>query len=1162
MNVYTKRLINLMKWTSLVWTVLFLQIASAANAQRVTIKGKKLSLQAVLTEVYNQTGYTFLGNSKLYAMANAVDMDVQNMQVEEAVSLIFKEQPLGYAIKDRTILVHYAPAQAQELISVSGVVRDSVGQYLVNATVKVLNSDKVAFAGLDGRFHLDNVAKDATLVVSFVGFYTKRVVARSSFMDIVLEPTNQRLDEVNINTGYQKISNERATGAYNVVDKAFLNNRMETNIIHRIEGSVPGLFLTPSGVNIRGVSTVYGSQSPLYVVDGFPYEGSLDYLNPADIVNVTVLKDAAAASIYGTRAANGVISITTRRGSQDRINVSYNSSLFIYNKPDIKSLRLLNGRQMVDLQEELFNIAHLPFNAQVMRSAQPKALEYLYAYDQKEITQQQLQGKLNYLRGIDNKEQISDLLMQRPLKHQHYFSVSGGNANHLFNGGINFIGDRGYDKGGRSEQVNINLSDLIQVTKWLQADAGLITNISKNKYASINSMSFITGNYMPYENLVDEQGNRVAWNYMKSPKELERLRKLGLYDETYNPLNESDLMEFGGRSTYFRIQGGLKAKISSWLNWDLRYQTERGTGYGSSFYDENSYVVKSMVNNATQIINGKITQNIPFGGQFGETRSDSKSYTLRTQLNVDKSFGSLHHLTALVGAERRAVSYSSTTLYRLGYDPNNLNFLPIDESRIADVQGTQSLQGNFQYRFADNNYFRYGEDRYVSFYGNAGYNYKEKYNLTGSMRIDNSNFFGTDPKYRYRPLWSIGGSWHLAKEQFLAEQKWISQLSLRATYGINGNVAKNVGPFLQAKNSYNTQAQAWATDIINPPNRSLRWERTAVTNIGVDYGFLQNRISGTLDFYYRNSTDLLGEKETDPTNAFRSALMNYGSMVNKGVELGIQTVNVQNKNFRWATRFNASYNKNKMTEISTLNESIYSYTMPYGANKIGHPINSLFNFKYAGLDPTNGTVLLYDADGNVVKNYDKNGHYVETLTDVNSLVYSGPIQPKYTLSLTNVLNYKQFSLSIFVIANGGNVMRDVVPYLHNITNLRTNIDERGMNFWRKPGDEKDPNTMPAMDISTGGNAYAATIWHANDRNLLKADYIKVRDISFSYDFARTVFKKGEISSARVSLQVQNPVNWFANKQHVDPEAYSKQSNWARRLPESLPVYMLGLSIGL
>lgn len=248
-----------------------------------------------------------------------------------------------------------------------------------------------------------------------------------------------------------------------------------------------------------------------------------------------------------------------------------------------------------------------------------------------------------------------------------------------------------------------------------------------------------------------------------------------------------------------------------------------------------------------------------------------------------------------------------------------------------------------------------------------------------------------------------------------------------------------------------------------------------------------------------------------------------------------------------------------MTEINTRDENVYGLTGGYGVNRIGYPMDAVFSFRSAGLDPANGSMMVYDAAGKVVKNYDQSGTIVANMTDINGLVYSGTLRPKYTTGFTNTFTYQQLTLSIMIIANGGNVMRDVVPVI-DYGFPRSNVDSRVMNFWRKPGDENKPGMLPAPDLKGNGGNYYTLIWYASDQNVLKADYIKVRDIALSYNFAPVLSRVKKLSSAKLTLQVQNPFHWYNNSVGIDPEAYEIASQYANRTLPVMSTYMAGIDI--
>lgn len=1164
-----RKFLYVMKLTIFLIFAAIMQVSASSYGQQVSLHRKNAAMEEVLKDIMKQTGYNILWQPDKMKSAKPVNVNFKNLRIEQAFETLMLGQPFSYTIENQTIVIGVKPSSMLDMaldklkdywrsIDVKGRVVDENDRAMPGVTVRIKNTGKGVITDENGQFQLSGVAESTDIVISYVGYQPIELKALADLGTIKMQLASKGLDEVTVSTGYQTLPLERSTGSYGIVSQKSLNQRMETNILDRLEGTVPGLYMQNGTVTIRGLSTLYGNQQPLYVVDGFPYEGDLSYINPADVLNVTVLKDAAAASIYGTRAANGVIIITTRLGSARKLHINYNSTLFVTPIPDRSYLNLMNSNEMVDLQQELFNTRHPSYDDNIKRYAQPKAITALYQFEQGEITKTQLDATLNNLRGLDGWNQIENEMLQKMFKQQHSFSASGGSEFNQFSTGIYYIGNRGYNKGTKDEQVNVNLRDQAKIFKWLTADVGIVANLSSVKSKVLGGMDYLYN--MPYEVLRNEDGNTVAWNEGKSAYEIARLKGLGLLDETFNPLDQWNNGDFNYNSNYVRLQGGVNVKFMEGLNLDVKYQTERGGSHSKTYHSKAYYRVSNMINNATQIQNGNVIKNVPDGGQLYDTRGDSKSYTLRTQLNYDQTYGSKHHFTALAGAEQRAVAQSSTSLHRMGYSDNNLTFKPINEVALASLSNTQAIEGFYSYNYSQYNYLRAPEDRYVSLYGNAGYTYDDKYNLTGSIRVDNSNLFGTDPKYRYLPLWSVGGSWRISNEAFMKQVGWVDALNLRATYGLSGNVAKNVGPFLQAMPGFNFETGAPVTEIVSPPNKSLRWEKTAVTNIGVDFGFLKNRLSGTIDVYNRKTTDLLGLRRTDPTNAYQSALVNYGSLHNRGFELGLNTENIRSRNFSWQSRLAYSHNRNKMTEISTANESVYGYTNGDGMEKLGYPIKSIFNFRYAGLNPENGTVRVFDKDGNIVESYDPQTGYVESMTDVNGLAFGGTLLPSYTIGFTNSFGYKQFSVNVMIIANGGNVIRDAVPTMIQKANFSRNLDRRAANFWRKPGDENRPDIMPAPDLNNSASSYQQSIWAMNDRNTLKADYVKVRDISMRYDFGPMLLEKTGISSAKLTFQVQNPFSWYRNDKGLDPEAYSRTaSEFSRTLPVSR-VYMVGIDV--
>lgn len=1043
--------------------------------------------------------------------------------------------------------------QQENKKTVVGIVRDEAGESLPGVSVMVKGTTTGTITDVDGKYRLQIPKESVALVFSYVGMQTQEVkIANKTQLNVTMLTNTEILDEVVV-TGYQTIDKERATGSFSVLSQKNLKGKLQTNIISRMEGLAAGLVkVNNSGdIAIRGISTINADKKPLYVVDGMPYEGDLNSINPSDITNVTVLKDATAASIYGARAANGVIVITTRKGAGDgKTKVSYNGSVRFDPIPDMGYLNLTNSSELVDLQVAGFDFYHSPYDKLNKRQALNPIMDLLYKKEQNIISDADYNSQINKYRQLDNRQQIEDELVRVGVVHQHDLSVSGGNDKNRYIVSINYMGDYGNQKYQGVDRLGFNFRDNINFFKWMSADFGVAGSFTNDK--GDDGMGKFSGLYKSgpsYNMLRDESGNPLSWQGQKSQYEIDRLQGLGLLDETYIPVNNRSEETHSNKDNYYRIQGGLNFKIIEGLSVDFKFQTENSSYRNRSLYSEYSKTVASMVNDAAQYDKEaeKLTLNVPTGGQMSESRGDRFSYTMRGQINFDRIFGK-HGITAIAGAERRLVRATSTTNYYMGYDDNSLGYKLIDPLTLSEIGGTEAIYGSYNWAYDEYNYLRHKENRYVSFYANGSYTFNELYSATASVRMDQSNLFGTDPKYQYRPLWSVGGTWHLDKEYFMKNIGWLNRLNLRLTYGIGGNIATDAGPYLTV---YEEGYEPWVGDVSssigNPPNDQLRWEKTSTTNVGLDFTVLNNRLSGSFDFYNKKTTDLLGDKNSDPTLGWDQLTINYGSLYNRGVEVALNSINIQNRKFTWGTNFIFSYNKNKLTNLEGTKESVFNYTA-YDVTAVGYPVNALFSYKYAGLDPENGRALAYDSEGNKVSN----------VTSAKDLVYSGTRTPKYSASLTNRFSYAGFDLSFMFIYYGGHVIRNAVsPIMSGAPGA--NIDRQALTFWQNPGDENIAGMVPAMNRSIGYKE--EQVWYAADVHVLKADYIKLRDISLTYNLPKKLIRKSGMESVAVTCQINNLWKWTANDKNVDPEAF--QVGTYGRGSRTLPIpttYSLGLSV--
>lgn len=1136
-----------------------------SQQQLVTLDLSDVSVEQFVKAVKEQTTLRFMYNSALVREAGKVSVKVKDVELDDVLKMVLGKVNLEYEFFNNVVLIRAKGEKnaVKEKRLIRGTVRDDKGVTLPGVTVLVKGTLTGVATDINGQFEL-KCDPDSTIVLvfSFVGMKNKEVVMgqQQQEVNVVLEPEAENLDEV-IVTGYQKISRERATGSFSVVTTKDYKGKMETDIMSRIEGLVTGLVNYNKQVSIRGVSTVYGNRNPLYVVDGVPYEGKIEAINPADVENISVLKDATAASIYGARAANGVIVITTRGGKSGKTRIVYDGSVKFKPLPDLDYLKLMNSSQLVDLQVEGFEYYHTPYENLNKRNSLNEVNELLYMAEQNQISETELQQKLDVYRNTNNKNQIKDAFLRTAITHQHNLSLTGGTEKNNYLVSLNYYGNSPYEKNRSDERIGFTLKENVKFFDWLSADFGVIGSFTKdsgkNGFDNIyesgtrtnTELSLYTGG-TSYLMLRNDDGSPRKWRKNKSDYELDRLEGLGLMNERYVPLEELDRKHYKDKSSYYRLQVGFNVKIIEGLTVDLRYQTENTQIKNRQLYDKDSYYVRNMVNDGATVDanTGEVTENIPSGGQLLQLEEDIYSYTMRGQVNFNRIFKEKHGVTVLAGAERRLVRDRKTSVYKMGYDDHSLAYKPINPNEMDPISGTEALYGSYDWVDWDWNTFSHDEDRYVSFYGNASYTYNNRYAINGSIRMDQSNLFGTDPKYQYRPLWSVGASWFMASEEFMQNVKWINRLNLRLTYGINGNVSKEAGPYLTAIDAnYNSWTGDFSNKIKSPPNPELRWEKTAVTNIGVDFSVLNSRLNGTIDYYIRKSTDLLAYRDTDVTLGWDNLMVNFGSLNNKGIEVALGSVNISKPDFEWRTNLNFSYNKNKITRMKHSGTTVFSYVQSVVHTK-GRPMYSLFSYKYAGLDPENGTPLVYDKDGNKVSN----------VGSIEELKYSGTTRPPYTASLINRFRYKGWNLSFMFIYNGGHVLRDEIsPYLTG--SVTGNISKKAMNHWRKPGDENIKGVAPAMNRSA--SYVLKQVWYALDAHVIKGDYIKLRDVTLSYDLPKEWIQKFSLENVTVNCQVSNLWRWSYNSSNIDPEAYTTTGyGWGARTLPVPTTCTLGVSV--
>jgi TonB-linked SusC/RagA family outer membrane protein len=1025
--------------------------------------------------------------------------------------------------------------------TITGVVTDDTGVPLPGATIAIKGTSTGTSTGTEGEFSISVPdANTAVLRVSFIGFKSLEVSinGRRILPPIRLLADVTAVEEV-IVTGYQTLSRERATGSFGLITSRKLETQLQPDVKSMLEGQVPGLVLDRDGkIEIRGVSSFSAVKTPLLVIDGYPVDatmndtyfsyrdGVFENINANNIESITVLKDAVAASIYGSRAANGVIVITTRKGIEGDPKISYRGVYSVIPTPDLRNLHKASASDYIDAEIDLFaESSSTNLNA--------SATEATYVLIQRAagvITEAEKDARLDELRKRDFVKEAEEYLFRPKIAHQHNVSINGGTKTHAYNVVFNYLGTRENYIHSSSKRAVLDLRDEWKVNRFLTLGANVnvtysgskapwndASNLLKGGTVSLFNFNGTTSSYTPYSRIVDANGKPAdfwipGWQYMQQLYE----DIPGAKSLEYKLLDELARERVETTDFQSRLTGFLRARIIEGLTVEVGGNWQRGNFNWRQTSDENSYTARTAYTATTSIAN-PANHYIPEGAIVDERRNINESWTFRSQVNYGRDFEEgRHRVNFIAGNEIRRSTYDNNTYAtRVGYNPTAGTFVPVNIPAIS------------QYTYADDWYLypnvsltsgAYGrvDNRFVSWYGNGSYEYADRYIVSGSIRMDLTNFFGTSKKYRYRPLWSLGGTWKLSEESFF-DLPGVNRLYARFSYGINGNIALNQGPFLiLGVGSYNATTGGISYSVSSPPNDELRWEKTQTTNVGVDANLLDNRLKVSIDYYNRYSTDLLAADAVDPTTGYTNVTKNVGTISNNGLEISIGADVIRDADFTWNVMHIFTYNYNKVRTFNATRAYPTNYTS--GAIHVtGYPADGFWGGRYAGLD-ANGAVQAYQKDGTMVP--------IGNLT-TDDMVFLGTFRPKFDLSLTNSFRYKDWELSAMIIAKLGHKFRKDAFTGSNIQNWH--VADR----WKTAGDEAT-KIYPKLTSWNMDMFY----FPYTDVNIGNASFAKLRDVTLSYTFNKALLDRiGFAGSARVYLQARNLLTIKAKGVDIDPESF-------------------------
>ncbi len=1038
-------------------------------------------------------------------------------------------------------------AQSRSIVGTVSSLED--GLPIPGVTVIVKGTTLGTTTNVDGRYTLHVRSEHKVLVFSFMGMKTCELPISGSVLNVVMEPEAIGMDEVVI-TGYQEISKERATGSFSILSPQKLETKLQADLKSSLEGQISGLNIDKDGkIEIRGASSFNAVNEPLLVVDGYPYEGGLESLNLDNIANVTVLKDAVAASIYGARSGNGVIVVTTKKGRKGENKISYKGSYGIHLKPDLSYLNRASASDYLDAEMELFekNAAAYADAYQNRYSEFSEANLLLTREYLGEISAEEMNENLKRLQANNALKEIEEHFLRTKIMQKHSLLVSQGGETNVFNLGLNYSSSKNELIDDDEERFIIDIKDQLDIGNRVKLNflTGVYFLNTQKPNKSIETITDFGFEYIkPYTRLIDDNGKPL--NVLTiSPLLQEKFNSYdGLKDMSYYPI--ADLKESLIKSQSFRVKvgGDINVNLTEGLDFKLGYIFSKGFRHTKQLITTKSWNFRYLYNCTTDATDPSV-HYIPDGDIVKERRDVYYDYTLRAQLNFRKDLFNNHNIVALLGAEKRKNYLDGNRIEnRYGYNSISGDFMLVNNKNL--VERAYSFLKYTSFDKSEFGQYSYLDNRYVSFFGNASYEIDQKYILSGSVRIDQSNLFGTDPKYKYTPLWSLGLTYKIGREDFF-KLPFFNDLQVRASYGVNGNVARDNGPFLLVRSDeFSNSTGEISYEIVSPPNKSLRWEKTKTYNFGLDASLCNNKVDITLDAYVKKSTDLLAYDNIDPTYGFSLLMKNIGELNNTGVELSMNTRNLQTKNFTWQTNLILNYNKSHVVKSIAKNSYPGQYMYPWVIMQ-DYSLNPVFGYQFAGIN-NEGKTTIYNQNGEVI---------LPWKALVGDQVYLGTSRPKYVASLTNRLQYHNFDLSFMFIYKAGHRIRKDAFTGSNYNHA--DVAKR----WRKPGDENTTN-IPKLEGWNMDMFYYPYM----DINVINGAYLKLRDLTLSYNFSELLAEKVKLKNAKLYFQARNLFSITANKAGVDPETYELNASGgtgamtaqsSRTLP-IMPEYYIGLSL--
>lgn len=1140
-------------------TSIYANVAKAQN--EIAVRVQDVSLQKLFSTIQEKSNYVFFYNDDLMSSTKKVNIN-QYGTVEQILTTALANTGLTYSIIDKQVVIKKAKKVQQDLYDLSGIVTDKNGNPLVGVNVILLsNKNNWDITREKGDFRIRVAATDS-LRFDYLGYESKTIAIRSQkFLKVILSQDIMELTGVAVvaSNGYTDIPKERVTGAFEVMGAKELSEVPTVDIASRIEGKMAGVKVDPKTgtISVRGTNNYNGSGTPLVVIDGFPQSendfkfsrrgvpGSsiLSYLNPDDVESITVLKDAAASSIWGSRAANGVIVVTTKKGKKGDPTINFGTTTTIGERMDLGKLRVMNTSQYIDYEKDLVTGGFLADNISNWQAKNPSAAqEIIFKQKRGTISIAERDRLLADLGQNDNLNQINRYLLRNSATTQYDLSVTGGSDKSTYYLSLGYNKDEAAMRGNESKSYNITLNNSFQLKSFLKLNTGVnyvSTTFQENNTANEALSNVSPTALRPYDMLADGNGNGINRYIIFRPEVAQGFEKKGYLPWTYNYLDQLDYSNVITKGTNLRLNASLTATVNSWLNFEASGMYTSIGSKTKTLNEAASYFSRNLINEATSVNTaGKLVYGIPVGSYLTNSVPSNESQSMRIQMNINKNFNENNSLHFLAGSEIREERKESSGQRFYGYNTDTNSGVAVNPTvNYTTIYGWQTIIGT-----SDNSISKY-RDRYLSYYSLGSYDYRNRYHVSGSVRFDDYNLLGASRKNRALPLWSVGGKWDINKEFFLREVSWLNNLSARVTYGKAGSAPS--GGFGSQRavisvGSVDSNTQLPTANISLPENPEIKWETTATLNYGLDYSIFNNRLNGSIDLYYKKSKDILANIPYNPTYGWSYLNYNTASLKGHGIDLSIGGL-IVNKAFKWNSNFNFAYNTNEVTDsrykLTTTNQYFG------GTPMLGNTIGYLYAYKWAGLD-TSGQSTVYKKDGTII-----NSTQGIAMLDKDDLKYMGTTVAPYFGGFMNSFSYNNFTVGVQITYYMGSVFRN--PTLQNyptyvgVQSSAVAKDELIADRWRAAGDEANTNVPGLANISFN----SVNRFQFADINVLPADNVRLQQISVGYNVPSKFLDRTFIKSLGFNFAARNlGLLWVKNDLGIDPQ-YVSSNNYNTLAPQ-------------